>query len=95
MAEFVKAFDCNNEEHVMWLKSVGQVMVRSMDGVRVDVAGVVNDNPLPNKPRMKNVADWAYIHFQLAMKYANAVLSYDAFVPKKPEIFFEGEVSRI
>jgi len=95
MADFVKAFDCNNEEHVMWLKATGQAMARSMDGVRVDVAGIVNDNPLPNKPKMKNVADWAYIHFQLAMKYTNAVLSYDAFVPKKPEILFEGEVSRI
>jgi len=55
----------------------------------------VNDNPLPGNPKMKNVADWAYIHFQLAMKYANAVLSCDAFVPKKPEVLFEGEVTRI
>jgi len=95
MTEFVKAFDCNNEAHVMWLKSVGQAMAKSMDGVRVDVAGIVNDNPLTGKPKMKNVADWAYIHFQLAMKYTNAVLSCDAFVPKKPEVLFEGEVSRV
>jgi len=26
--------------------------------------------------------DFAYVHFQLAMKYANAVLNRDAFVPK-------------
>jgi len=32
---------------------------------------------------MANVADWPYIHFQLAMKYANAVLNCDAFVPSK------------
>jgi hypothetical protein len=28
------------------------------------------------------VADWAYVHFQLSMKYSNAVLDEDAFVPK-------------
>ena len=32
---------------------------------------------------MTSPADWAYIHFQLAMKYANSVLSGDAFIPVK------------
>ena len=92
---FVKTFDCKNEDHVMWLKSTGEAMAKSMDGARINIVEVVNNNPLPGNPKMKNVADWAYIHFQLAMKYANAVLSCDAFVPKKPEVLFEGEVSRV
>jgi hypothetical protein len=41
----------------------------------------VNTNPLPGKPTIENPIDFAYIHFQLCMKYANAVLSGVAFVP--------------
>jgi hypothetical protein len=80
----------------MWLKEVGEKLTRSMSGGKVDLAGVVNNNPLPGKPSMENPADWAYIHFQLAMKYSTAVLSGNAFIPSsKAEILFEGEVSRV
>jgi len=95
MAEFVKNFDCKKEEHVMWLKEIGKGMTKVSMGEKFDIAKIANNNPLPGNPKMKNVADWAYIHFQLAMKYTNAVLSCDAFVPKKPEVLFEGEVTRI
>jgi hypothetical protein len=81
MANFVKEFDCNNETHVMWLKKIGEAMAKSTNGERVDVISIVNNNPLPGKPTMSNPIDWAYIHFQLAMKYTNAVLNCDAFVP--------------
>jgi hypothetical protein len=96
MAEFVKAFDSKNEEHVMWLKKAGEVMVKSISGHRVDLVSTVDNNPLPGKPKMSNPTDWAYIHFQLAMKYTTAVLNCDAFVPtNKTEVLFEGEVSRV
>ncbi len=96
MSNFVKSFDCKNEEHVMWLKKVGQDMAKATGGEKVDVIATANDNPLPQKPKMVNVAEWAYIHFQLAMKYANEVLSGNAFVPSnKTEVFFEGEISRV
>ena len=96
MADFVTKFDCKNEAHVMWLKDVGQAMAQSISGERVDISMIVNGNPLPEHPKMSNPADWAYIHFQLAMKYANAVLSCDAFVPSnKVEVLFESEVSRV
>jgi hypothetical protein len=97
MAEtFVKNFDCKNEKHVMWLKDAGQGMVKVTAGERYDIAKVVNNNPLPGSPRMGNPMDWAYIHFQLAMKYANAVLNGDAFVPvNKTDVLFEGEISRV
>ena len=81
MAHFVRSFDCKNEDHVMWLKKVGEVMAMSIGGERINVAAEVNDNPLPGKPEISNVADWAYVHFQLCMKYANAVLNGEAFVP--------------
>ena len=83
MADFVKNFNCKNEDHVMWLKKLGCVIAKSMSGERINVEAAVNDNPLPTKPVISNVADWAYVHFQLCMKYANAVLSEDAFVPGK------------
>ena len=96
MAEFVKNFDCKNEEHVMWLKEVGQSMVKVSNGEKFDVVKLANKNPLPGNLTLKNPMDMAEIHFMLAMKYANAVLSGDAFVPtRKAEILFEGEVSRV
>lgn len=81
MTDFVKSFDCKNEAHVMWLKEVGQAMAKATSGEKVDIEQIVNSNPLENSPKMTNMMDWAYVHFQLAMKYANAVLSLEAFVP--------------
>jgi hypothetical protein len=82
MVNFVKGFDCKNESHVMWLKRVGGAMARATgDGDKVDIIGIVNDNPIEGNPKMDNPMDWAYIHFQLAMKYTNAVLNGVAFVP--------------
>ena len=82
MAHFVRSFDCKNEDHAMWLKKIGGVMAKSMGGDRIDVLGAINDNPLPGKPTIENPIDFAYVHFQLCMKYTNAVLSGSAFVPK-------------
>ena len=97
MAEvFVKNFDCKNEKHVMWLKEVGAGMAKITAGQKYDITTTVNANPLTGNPKMSNPMDWAYIHFQLAMKYTNAVLNSDAFIPSnKTEILFEGEVSRV
>ena len=66
----------------MWLKKVGTITAKSMTGEKVNIISVVNDNPLPGKPSIENPIDWAYVHFQLCMKYANAVLNGDAFVPE-------------
>jgi len=83
MAHLVRSFDSNNESHVIWLKDVGTAMTQITNGEKVDLIKMVNKNPLPGSPTMENVADWPYIHFQLAMKYTNAVLNCDAFVPSK------------
>jgi hypothetical protein len=50
MADFVKNFNCKNEDHVMWLKKLGGVMAKSMSGERINVEAAVNDNPLPTNP---------------------------------------------
>jgi len=83
MAHFIRSFDCNTEQHVLWLRDVGNVTVKSISGQKVDVIAIVNDNPLPGKPSVDVPTDWAYVHFQLCMKYANAVLNGDAFIPRK------------
>ena len=67
----------------MWLKKVGGIMARSVSGEKVDIIHTINANPLPGKPSVDNPIDFAYIHFQLCMKYANAVLNGEAFVPPK------------
>ena len=96
MADFVKNFDCKNEEHVMWLKDVCKNMAKVSNGEKCDIIKIANTNPLPGKPKMKNPMDMAEIHFMLAMKYASAVLDGAAFVPSnKTEVLFEGEVSRV
>jgi hypothetical protein len=96
MTDFVRNFDCKSEKHVMWLKELGQGMAKVSTGEKFDIAKVVNNNPLPGTPKMKNPMDMAEIHFMLAMKYATAVLNCDAFVPSgKTEVLFEGEVSRV
>lgn len=83
MAHIVRSFDSNDESHVTWLKDVGVVMTQITNGEKVDIIKTVNNNPLPGAPTMENVVEWPFIHFQLAMKYANAVLNCDAFIPSK------------
>jgi hypothetical protein len=83
MTAFVKGFDCKNEDHAMWLKKIGGVMAKSIGGDRINILSAVNDNPLHGKPTIENPIDFAYIHFQLCMKYTNAVLNGEAFVPSK------------
>jgi hypothetical protein len=80
---FVHAFDCTDETHVMWLKKVGDVTVKAIGGMQININQYVNDNPLPGRPTMHTPAEWAYVHFQLCMKYATAVLNSEAFVPTK------------
>lgn len=82
MAHFVRSFDCKNEEHVMWLKKLGEDTSKSISGDKVNLTKTINNNPLPGKPSMENVMDFAYVHFQLCMKYTNGVLSGNAFIPK-------------
>ena len=47
----------------------------------VDFMSNVNNNPFGIK--MKNPMEWAQSHFQLCMKYSQAVLRGVAFIPTK------------
>lgn len=83
MAHFVRSFNCKDEEHVLWLKQIGNDMTKTVNGERVNIIDTVKNNPLPGNPSIENPADFAYVHFQLCMKYANAVLNGDAWIPGK------------
>jgi hypothetical protein len=40
MADFVQKFDCRNEEHVMWLKELGQGMAKVSTGENLILPGL-------------------------------------------------------
>lgn len=78
---FVKKFNPNEKEHVMWLKDVCTAMSMASSGDHIDIVTVANSNSFGC--RLKSPLDFAAVHFQLAMKYTAAVLSGDAWVPGK------------
>lgn len=77
---FVKEFDPKNETHVTWLKDIDTIMVEMNDlSKSKDLMKIVNENPFGIK--MNNPMDWAQSHFQLCMKYSQAVLRGVAHIP--------------
>mgnify|MGYP000701755707 FL=1 len=78
---FVKEFDPKNEDHVIWLQKVDTVMLHITDHANEskDMMKIVNENPFGIK--MNNPMDWAQSHFQLCMKYSQAVLRGVAHIP--------------
>jgi len=78
---FVKEFDPKKEDHVLWLQKVDTVMLHITDHANEskDMMKIVNENPFGIK--MKNPMDWAQSHFQLCMKYSQAVLRGIAYIP--------------
>ncbi len=77
---FVKEFDPKNETHVTWLKNIDTAMVEMNDlSKSKDLMKIVNENPFGIK--MNNPMDWAQSHFQLCMKYSQAVLRGVAHIP--------------
>lgn len=79
---FVGLFDPTDENHVLWLREVDDAMHQTTNGKKIDIRKVINTNPM--KTKETNMLDWAYTHFQLCMKYSQAVLRGNAYVPPKP-----------
>ena len=80
MATIVTKFDSSNETHVAWLQKVDNAMIDITNNKRKDLDKVVNDNPVDTKK--VDLVEWAFIHFQLALKYSQGVLRGTAFIPK-------------
>tara|TARA_R110001599_G_scaffold59683_3_gene165973 strand:+ start:177 stop:428 length:252 start_codon:yes stop_codon:yes gene_type:complete len=80
MASIVTKVDPSKEEHVLWLQKVDTAMVGITEQKKIHLDKIVNDNPIiTNKVDM---VEWAFTHFQIAMKYTQAVLRGTAFIPK-------------
>jgi len=54
-------------------------MAKVTNGDNCDIIYLMTHNPM--NEIFTDFMQFAYIHFQLAMKYTNAVLSKDAFIP--------------
>ena len=79
---FVKQFDPKKKEHVEWLQEIDVSMSKASNQEKygsVDFMKIVNDNPFGIK--MSNPMEWAESHFQLCMKFTQAVLRGVAFIP--------------
>jgi hypothetical protein len=78
---FVTEFNPKKEEHVLWLQKIDEVMLHVTDSKKesLDMMKTVNENPFGIK--MTNPMDWAQAHFQLCMKYSQAVLRGVAHIP--------------
>jgi hypothetical protein len=79
---FVKQFDPVNKEHVLWLQRIDNSMRKANNQEKYgseDFMKVVNDNPFGIK--MTKPMEWAESHFQLCMKYSQAVLRGVAYIP--------------
>jgi hypothetical protein len=79
MASIVQKFNPRDREHVAWLKELGEGMAKVTNGDNCDIIYLMTHNPM--NEIFTDFMQFAYIHFQLAMKYTNAVLSKDAFIP--------------
>ena len=79
MASIVTKFDPSKEAHVLWLQKVDTAMIGVTDQKKVDLAAIVNDNPIVTSKI--DMIEWAFTHFQLALKYSQAVLRGKAFIP--------------
>ena len=79
---FVKKFDPTKKEHVEWLQEIDVSMSKASNQEKygsVDFMKIVNNNPFCIK--MTNPMEWAESHFQLCMKFTQAVLRGVAFIP--------------
>jgi hypothetical protein len=76
---FVKKFNPANMEHVIWLKQMSNQMENLTDQTKMDLAHLVNTNPMGVK--MTNPLDWVFIHFSLAVSYTKAIFKGEAWVP--------------
>jgi hypothetical protein len=81
-AKFIKAFDCKNKVHVMWLSHMIDLAESMSDPTaHITLVAEVNMNPMKIELDHRDALDWPHIHFCLCGVYAKAVLRGQAFIP--------------
>lgn len=81
-ARFIKAFVPTNETHVNWLKKM-TIMAETLGDMKKhqQLVKEIQSNPMKIVVSEVEALDWPHIHFVLAMSYAKAVLTAEAYVP--------------
>ncbi len=80
MASAITQFDPSDEKHVLWLQKVDNAMIGVTEQKKIHLDKIVNDTPFTCGKI--DMVEWAFTHFQLALKYSQAVLRGKAFIPK-------------
>jgi hypothetical protein len=81
-AKFLTAFNPENQEHVTWFKHMIAV-AKNFNGTetKIDLVGEIQMNPMKVEFGHSDALEWVHVHFCLAMKYCQAVLDHQAFIP--------------
>jgi len=81
-AKFIKAFDCQNKTHVIWLSHMIDLAESMTDPTtHITLVDEINMNPMKIELDKRDALDWPHIHFCLCAVYAKAVLRGLAFIP--------------
>ena len=91
-SKFMNAFNPASEEHVQWMKSLFDVLdimkLNSDDIIKqekalqqYDINNIMKSNPFNINITDKDLLEYPIIHFSLAMKYSEAVLKNNAWIP--------------
>ena len=84
----LKAFDPMNPDHVSWFQELSKISeTMNLNPIeqekffqKTSLEQITKNNPMGEKI---NPIDFPMVHFGIAMKYANAVLSHKAWIPDK------------
>jgi hypothetical protein len=79
---FVKQFDPIRESDVLWLQKIDEAMRKASDQEKYGSVDFLKSGyDKPSGIQTKKPMEWAESHFQLCMKYSQAVLRGVAFIP--------------
>lgn len=79
MTTIVSQFNPAQEKHVMWLKSLFNLLKGKMD--KNKISSILSTNPMTNKWEGSEL-DLPEVHMILSTKYAQAVFEGTAYIPR-------------
>lgn len=79
-SKFTEAFDPASASHVVWLGKFF-TFAETLGSKRNNIDDFINTNPMGIKVKQEEMLEWVQIHFMLGMKYAQAVLKQQAYIP--------------
>ena len=80
-SKFAESFNPKTVSHVVWLGQFFE-FAETLSTKRNNIDTFINTNPMGVVVKQDEMLEWVQIHFVLAMKYTQAVLKGEAFVPR-------------